>query len=355
MCITKPAGSIRRVLLYRRRADFNFAEGGNAVGSAGAADGNGGRLGGALHDQREIITAGNAGDEIAGEGIARSGGIHGLDGEHGLEHFLITAHAVRAVAAKRQHNASLGIALLEHGKNLVGLGFIRQRLALDFVKQEPVHAPQRIGMQTLVDGGGVEHDGHAALGGHAHDERRVIQLVLQNEEIALFKAGEHLFDVLAKHAHVFTGKNDDAVLAVLVHLNHGVAGGAGHVLDVLRIHAALGERVHQNRAVLTHNACVIHSAAGLGDGDGLVEAPAAGEHIPRLRHLGFTRLNHMINLIHIINVHRTIIQDFHHKRPLTKHVKLDNSFCLVYHSEGKLSTKTGVAKEPICVIIIAFD
>ena len=57
------------------------------------------------------------------------------------------------------------------------------------------------------------------------------------------------------------------------------------MLNIARIHAVLCQRIHQDGAVFTDYAGVIHRAARFGDGDGLVEPFSTGELLARIRAL----------------------------------------------------------------------
>ena len=152
-------------------------------------------------------------DEITRKGIACGGGIDRLNRKGGLIENLVSAHAVCAVFAQRQHDACVGIKCFQHCENPLGFGLLCECFALDFVEQKPIDACERIAVQRTVYGRGVEDDCHAALGSHAHDGRRMIQLVLQDEQIAFIEFGKHTLNIFIQNAHVFSGKDDDAVLS----------------------------------------------------------------------------------------------------------------------------------------------
>ena len=83
------------------------------------------------------------------------------------------------------------------------------------------------------------------------------------------------------------------------------------MLNIARIHAVLCQRIHQDGAVFTDYAGVIHRAARFGDGDGLVEPFSTGEHVLGDCHLRFARSNHVFNLIDVVDIHGTVVENLH--------------------------------------------
>lgn len=70
---------------------FDLRAQGNGGGSSGACDCDGRGGGGKLHGFGKRATLGKRCHKIAGEGIARSGGIHGLNGENAALDALLSA------------------------------------------------------------------------------------------------------------------------------------------------------------------------------------------------------------------------------------------------------------------------
>ena len=259
-----------------------------------------------------ITVAQHLGEEKAGKGIAGRGGIHRLH----LMNAAIVACAVfilihRSVAAQRQNDVQRRIAVVQGIQNGICIGAARHTRALHFVDQQIVHAGKIAAGDFSVIGRGIKGHHHTLLMGTAQDVRHAGDLVLQHDQVACTEGFQRLVRVRLGDLAVGACQDDDAVAALLIHLNDGMTGSAVGHLDVIAADAVFVQGLEQHAAVLAYSTGKGHSIASAAQGDGLVEALAAAELLHLRGGDGLAGADKFIQRIHLVNIQGTENDHFH--------------------------------------------
>ena len=183
--------------------------------------------------------------------------------------------------------------------------------ALYLVDQEQVHLVEVALEHRGVEGRGIEHDAHPARVGGVDYLAQAVHLVLQQHHVARAEAGERLRYVLRRDAAVRAAVDDDAVLALGVHLDYGVAC-RGVLMPYERgVHPAALQRFDEQLAARAADARVPDRQPGLGHGDGLVEPLAAREDLAPRGEYRLPRPDDVVQGIDVVDVHGTKAQSLH--------------------------------------------
>ena len=290
---------------------FHLGPVGDGGDCAFSGDGDGGCLGAHSQNFGNGQALAEAGQEVAGEGVAGGGGIHGLDLEDGLVMLLGCVGVHRAVAAQGQDDLGMGVQLQQTFNDVIGRGLAGDLAAFHFVQQEDGDLAHIHGIQLLIKRRRIQGDGQAALVCLIYNVRHLVDLVLQQQHVTLAEVRQDLIHVLFGQALVRAAVEEDAVLGVLVDLDDGMARGGGDAADVVGVDAVLGTGIQEGLAVGADHAAMVGGDTGLGQSHGLVHALAAQENVHIQGGLGLTGLHHMVHGIDMVQIHGADVQNSH--------------------------------------------
>ena len=197
----------------------------------------------------------------------------------------------------------------------VRVGAAGHARALHLVDEEVVHAGKVAAGNLRVVGAGVEGHDHALLPGTAQDVGHAGNLVLQDDQVARAEVGEGGFHVRLGDLAVGARQDDDAVAALFVQLDDGVAGGAEGHLHAGAVDAVGIEGLKQHTAVLAHRTGEVHFIACAAKGNALVEALAAAELLHLVGGNGLSGTDEFLQRIDLINVKRAENDHLHSNSP----------------------------------------
>src|SRR5699024_4919061 len=113
-------------------------------------------------------------------------------------------------------------------------------------------------------------------------------LILKKDHISLFKRIQNLIHELSGYAAVGSPVKKDAVLAVPVHLDDGMAAGPVARANKSRIDAVLSAGVKKDSAFVSDHSGMINRNACLRKGNGLVQTFSSAEDLPAYRRLSLS-------------------------------------------------------------------
>ena len=190
---------------------------------------------------------------------------------------------------------------------------------LELVEEEIIDELQRQRLHRLVHRRRRQRDAHPPFPGRADQMLELADLVLHREHIALAEAAQHPVDLLAARAVVRAAEDKDAVIAIRVVLDDGVARAhAGQHVDMPGVHPGAVQLGQQETAVLPDGARKRHVEACARERDGLVEPLAAAEEAQFRTGEGLPPLHEMRHGVGIINIQRSEAQYFHARAPFHK-------------------------------------
>ena len=280
----------------------------------------------------EAILARQAADEVAGEGIARGGGVHrvGLEGllAHGVQPLCRHAVGDAARAAQGDQHRQAGVARVQHVPGPLGLVAAGALAGLHLVHQQPGQLAEVHRLQSVVVGGGVQHDAHAPGAGKIHDEGQVVDFVLQHQPVARPEVGEGFVDLRLRNLAVGAAVEQYAVLALAVHLYDGMALHAVDGAKVCGVHAIFVQQVAQECAVRADATRVANVRPGPGQRHRLVQPLAPGQYLPGVGLQRFPRAHKVFHRVHVIHVQRAKVQYSHRAVSFRRAVLSGASFYL---------------------------
>ena len=148
--------------------------------------------------------------------------------------------------------------------------------------------------------------------------RRAACVILQDEIVPCLKARQHPVDLLVGDLLIAAAEEQDAVLPGGVHLNDGVAAGAVAYGQKGGVHPTLPQDIRQDGAVPADLSGVADSSPGPCSGDGLVQPLAAAVDGAAGGAQGLPRLNEVGDLIHEIQIQRSITENVRHTPSLRR-------------------------------------
>ena len=147
--------------------------------------------------------------------------------------------------------------------------------SLDLIYKEERYLVQVAGIQRLIVRRRIQDDLHSALICLVNDIVEHVDLILKHQIVAFFKMRQHFIHELSRLHLIGPAVEDDAVLSVLIHLDHGVPAAHIHLLDIVRMHARIRAGIQEHLSVVADDAGMPDVQAGLRQGDRLVKSLAA--------------------------------------------------------------------------------
>ena len=201
--------------------------------------------------------------------------------------------------------------------NLFVIRLAGQTCALDLVDNQPRDRLQRVRQNLLPIGRGVESNAQAPLVRLFHDVGHVIDLILQNKNIARCKVRQDLVGIVLRNLAVGAAVENDAVLPAALDLNDRVTVRAFAQPHETGIHARFLHFIEQELAFGSIKPRMVDLRTRLRQRNRLVESLAAAAGRQRRTGRGFAGSYKMLHLIDIVNVARTKIQNLHGKASLS--------------------------------------
>lgn len=195
-------------------------------------------------------------EEKAGEGVPRGRRVHDGHVVHPVGEPRFPLPVEDAALPQRQHDTGAGEPrehLRQDFQGVLPAGDLR---ALHLVEEEDIHLPKVAREHPLVEGRGVERNGHPPLMRAVDQVVHEIYLILQQEQVPRAEIREHPVRVFPRDRAVRAGIEHDAVLSLRAHLDDRVAGAGSGGAHAAHIHARLPADVEQHAAVLSHHARV---------------------------------------------------------------------------------------------------
>ena len=150
-----------------------------------------------------------------------------------------------------------------------------------------------------------------------HDVGHVVDLVLQNKNIARCKVRQDLVGIVLRNLAVGAAVENDAVLSAALDLNDRVTVRAFAQPHEAGIHARFLHFIEQELAFGSIKPRMVDLRTRLRQRNRLVESLAAAAGRQRRAGRGFAGSDKMLHLIDIVNVARTKIQNLHGKASLS--------------------------------------
>ena len=207
----------------------------------------------------------------------------------------------------------------------------------NFIYQQPVQHPEVHPVQRPVVRRRIQHDLQAPRGGKLHDQRKIVDFILQDQPVSPAEGAENPADMLFRYTPVGSAVKQDAVFPLRTDLNDGMPLGFRNRKQERRIHPVFFQQVFQHRAVRAVTAGMADRGAGPGQGNGLVQAFSAGLDRPGLGGQGFPGLHKMIHLIYVVQVQGTEVQDSHLFSP-SRCLQYECLLIMINHFRGPSSS-----------------
>ena len=146
---------------------------------------------------------------------------------------------------------------------------------------------------------------------------QTVDLILQDEIVPGLEVRQRPVDLLMGDLLIAAAEEQDTVLPGGVHLNDGMAAGAVAYGHKVRVHPALPQDIRQDGAVSADLSGVADGSSGPCSGDGLVQPLAAAVDGAAGGAQGLPRLHEVGDLIHEIQIQRSIAENVRHTPLLT--------------------------------------
>src|SRR5699024_5062107 len=156
-----------------------------------------------------------------------------------------------SVSSQRQHHSGSGIDFPDPSQDPVRLFLPGDLITLDLIYKKQADLTQITAVQSAVIGRGIQYDHHPLLISPVNDIIQFIDLILKKDHISLFKRIQNLIHELSGYAAVGSPVKKDAVLAVPVHLDDGMAAGPVDLSDKIHIDAVLSAGVNKDSAFVS--------------------------------------------------------------------------------------------------------
>lgn len=277
----------------------------------------GGGLRGAVHGGPQVLARGKRGHGIPRERVARARRVDGLHLHGRHEEGLGTGHtAAGAPAAECEDEVHVRIPALEKRHQAGGLnafGLVSQKAPrLGLVDDERVEPFERRLEKRSVEGRRIEDGAQTTFERSFDKARSVGELVLQHHDVVLLAGVERKQHALHRHAAVGAGIVEDAVLAVLRHLDEGVAARLGLVHGQHRdVDAFALEHFKKHTAVGTHATRMEDRRSRASKRHRLVETLATRMHGAVRGRKRLAGTHEAVDAIDVVKVERADVEDCH--------------------------------------------
>ena len=199
--------------------------------------------------------------------------------ENILKYFFFSIVVNRTVTSKSQYKAGIWIFLCQSIQDLVFVLTAGDLLSFNFIYQEKIYFSQVTAVQLIIKWGRIHYNLHLFLISLVNNVIQHIDLILQDQVISFSKVSQNFIYKFPGLHLVGTAVKDNAVLGVLVHLDHGVAAFYRQSADIFCVYPGLFAGIQKNIPIISYNTSMINRNPGLRQCNRLVQPLSAAENL----------------------------------------------------------------------------